>query len=231
MIYLYGFVDDAFVDLPGCPGHADAPLQKMTRGSVTAIFSVHDQLDIHYDARSLQQHDHVVTALMDRCTVAPARFGSTLAGVDRLGTVLAEQAPRLAPVLARLRGTSELAVRARWSGTGDHDVPVEAVAPLPASGTGRSYLHTRHREADRQTSLHSSLVPFHAQLARHAQAWTIRSRPDRSMVGAYLVAVGEIESFRNDLVAARAGQPQLRVSLTGPWAPYSFVEPEALIDG
>jgi hypothetical protein len=51
------------------------------------------------------------------------------------------------------------------------------------------------------------------------------------MVGAYLVAAGEVKAFRDVFVAARARQPQLRASLTGPWAPYSFVEPEALIDG
>jgi Gas vesicle synthesis protein GvpL/GvpF len=231
MIYLYAFVDDALAGLPACRGHAEAPVQSMTRGSVTAIFSVHDQLDIRYDTRSLQHHDKVVTALMETCTVAPARFGSTLADVDRLEAVLAEQAPRLAPVLTRLRGASELAVRARCSDTCSHELPVPDVGPPSSLRTGRAYLRTRQRQSGNQISLPSPLVRFHDRLTCHAQAWTVGSRPDSSMVGAYLVASGEIEAFRDDFVAARARHPQLRVSLTGPWAPYSFVEPEALIDG
>jgi hypothetical protein len=50
------------------------------------------------------------------------------------------------------------------------------------------------------------------------------------MVGAYLVAASEVDAFRDDLVAARARRPRLRVSLTGPWAPYSFVDLEPLTD-
>jgi hypothetical protein len=94
--------------------------------------------------------------------------------------------------------------------------------------SGRAYLYNRRRQPE--SPLHRSLVPFHKQLARHARAWTVHSRPDTSMVGAYLVAAGEVEAFRVDFVAARDQHPRLRVSLTGPWAPYSFVDPETLTD-
>jgi hypothetical protein len=228
VIYLYAFVDDGSVALGGCPGYADAPLRSMTRGSVTAIFSVHQHLDVRSEPQHLRLHDKVVTTLMEMCTVAPARFGSTLADVDRLEEVLADQSPRLAPVLARLRGTAELAVRARWIDPGNHDVPIADGAPPPNMGSGRTYLHTRRRQPE--DPLHSSLVPFHRRLARHAQAWTVHSTPDTSMVGAYLVAAGEVEAFRDDFVGARARHPRLRVSLTGPWAPYSFVDVETLTD-
>jgi hypothetical protein len=92
--------------------------------------------------------------------------------------------------------------------------------------SGRAYLHNRRRQPE--SPLHGSLVPFHRRLAHHARAWTVHSRPDTSMVGAYLVAASEVEGFRENFVVARARHPRLRVSLTGPWAPYSFVDPETL---
>jgi hypothetical protein len=198
---------------------------------VTAVFSVHGQLDIRADKFNLHQHDQVVTTLMGAYTVAPARFGSVLANADRLGEVLATQAPRLAPVLARLRGTAELAVRATLSHPEDFNAAAQADPPTRVMEGGLAYLVARRQASGPPMALPSPLVRLHSQLANRARCWTVGAGPDDSLVGAYLVSTTGVDAFRDELLAARARDPHLRISLTGPWAPYSFVEPEAAGDG
>jgi Gas vesicle synthesis protein GvpL/GvpF len=233
VIYVYGFIDGPAVCLRGCKGFANEPVERLTGSSASAVYSVHRHLDLVADSASLRRHDQVLTTLMRTCTVAPARFGSVLADVDRLGDVLAAQGPRLAPVLARLRGASELAVRASVSGMEDEHSAAWHSVPSQAMPAGRSYLLARRQErmGGRAVGLPSCLAQLHDRLASRAHCWTVRATPDKSLVGAYLIARREVDAFRDDLVGARADEPRLRATLTGPWAPYSFVEPETLGDG
>lgn len=232
MIYLYAFADEKAAAVQELRGFGDVPLQSLTRHHVAAVFSEHGQLAVRPDVASLRRHDQVVTALMARGTVAPARFGSTLTDVPQLEAVLADKAPGLGPVLRRLRGKRELSVRATVpSSLPPHLEPAKGESSAPA-GSGRAYLRGLGRgHCHRPAIAEPSLLRLHEALAVRARAWTVREGPDHTMVGAYLVSEDDTEAFREGLVAARAEQPHLRVSLTGPWAAYSFVQPERLLDG
>ncbi|MBO0729287.1 MAG: GvpL/GvpF family gas vesicle protein [Acidimicrobiaceae bacterium] len=215
MIYLYAFSDAGCVELEACRGICDAPVRSVTRSRVTAVYSVHEDLDLTVNAAFLRQHDRVVTALMERCTVAPARFGTVFTDFAGLEGALLAQTPQLASALARVRGTVELAVRA----SDCSEELTEDDRPTTRQ-PGISYLRAR-RDAP--------LARLEAALAGRAKSTKVRSRGNGSMVAAYLVAAEDTGAFRDALLAVRAELPDLRVTLTGPWAPYSFVEDGGMV--
>lgn len=230
MIYVYALVDDPGVAVGGLGGLTGAPLALFARGRVTAVCTIHDDLRLEASARTLWQHERVTATLMTRCGVAPVRFGTVLAGVDQLEQMLAAHEDRFVAVLARLRGKVELSVRGRVSPSVREATPVvvDSDPPLTPSppGSGRAYLRTLlQTHADRpETPPSGSLAEIHATLAACAEASTSRGGSDDAMVAAYLVEASGVAAFRRAFMGTRARHRDVRLSLTGPWAPFSFVE-------
>ncbi|MDQ6838834.1 MAG: GvpL/GvpF family gas vesicle protein [Actinomycetota bacterium] len=234
MIYVYAVIDEPELTVDGLRGLSDAPLVRLSQGPVAAVCTMHDELNLETDAETLWRHEQVTASLMARCTVAPAQFGTVLSDLDALGAVLDVQGERLTSVLAALQGKVELAVRGRKPATGDgdwrtaHDEQTYRQRSHPASG--RAYLRSLQgaMAVRAEGTLSESLAEVHATLAERAAASTIQANADGSMVAAYLVDRGSVASFRDGVIGERQRHHDIRLSLTGPWAPFSFVERGAM---
>ncbi|XTZ16276.1 GvpL/GvpF family gas vesicle protein [Micromonospora echinospora] len=104
------------------------------------------------------------------------------------------------------------------------------------TGAGAAYLRRRRaqlqaRETGQQAAAHSAAA-VHTELAGHA-ADARRHTPQDSRLsgaphpmalnGAYLVPVEGLAGFRAVVAALATRHPALRLELTGPWPPYSFI--------
>ncbi|WP_416902178.1 GvpL/GvpF family gas vesicle protein [Micromonospora echinospora] len=124
------------------------------------------------------------------------------------------------------------------SGAGNAAVDVGATGTPAAGGTGAgaAYLRRRRaqlraRETGQQAAAHSAAA-VHTELAGHA-AEARRHTPQDSRLsgashpmalnGAYLVPVEGLAGFRAVVAALATRHPALRLELTGPWPPYSFI--------
>ncbi|MDQ2727812.1 MAG: GvpL/GvpF family gas vesicle protein, partial [Actinomycetota bacterium] len=182
--------------------------------------------------------------------VAPVRFGTVLGDGGKVGQILADQESWFTAVLARLRGKVELSVRARVpqgrdhlvAPSGDHDhVPsVDEVPahdrdrrprPLPLGehpqpcGSGQQYLRTLWKASlDRPNAgMPGPLTDIHAVLSAHADDASLQDGADGTMVAAYLVSVSQVSFFERAVTDVGDRHPEIEMSLTGPWAPFSFV--------
>jgi len=63
-----------------------------------------------------------------------------------------------------------------------------------------------------------------AAIARAATRRQIRSA-DEVLCAAYLLDRGQVSRFSALLAELQAANPELRLTCTGPWPPYSFAEP------
>lgn len=77
------------------------------------------------------------------------------------------------------------------------------------------------------TRLGAALVDVHATLGALAQASTQRPAADGTLVATYLVDAEEVDAFRRAVTGMGDRHRDVRLSLTGPWAPFSFVGGEA----
>ncbi len=212
MIGLYGVVDEPEAALAACRKLSDDPppetLCLIGTSRVSCVGRRCTTRDVPTDSRALVGHDAVLRRIMTVSTVVPFRYGTVL-GEAEAERDLGGREEAFEDLLAWLRGRVELALRARSS----------AARPECSHSSGRSYLmKLRKLAADPAlTGLHRALT-----------SWSVAAvaAPDRpgGIKASYLVERADVDAFKEALEAhARAGGIE-GVSLTGPWAPYSFVD-------
>lgn len=206
----------------------EVPLLEFAEDALTENLNDRAWLDEHARA-----HDGLLRRLLPLTTVVPLRFGSIqrdLAGVEEF---LEERRAPFGEALRRLRGRVELGVKV-WV-----DPARRAADDAPAPATGREYLQ-RQREARERAStaradLDAALRHVHERLLAVADAGILNRPQPRELTGseramalnaAYLVRVGD-DALLDEVERLRAELPELDLEVTGPWAPYNFVEADA----
>ena len=209
MIYLYGVTDTPPHGFRGL-GMDGEPAVSVSAAGLHLVYSVHTQdFQPAVTPEAVWAHEGIVDELLEAGPVVPFRFGTTLADRDAAQTYLSREAERLEHTLAGLRGRVELAVRLGVAADND-DAHVD----------GAGYLAGRARAREASAQL---LAPLDALAA----ASTHRG-PDAARVvrASYLVAREDVDEFASVVRNVQERNPDLALSCTGPWAPYSFVGAE-----
>ena len=209
MITLY-----AITDHPTPPVPTLGEMRVVPGGDLAAVCGPVAQGEVTADA--LWQHARLVEALMDDRDVLPVRYGTCLPDDAAAVQTLRDKHDELAASLEAVRGAVELAVRV-FPALGHAHVPT----PAAASMTGTEYLRARARSAAEES--YASLI-VHEPLGRMARATTLARvpRPGELMRAAYLVERDSTEYFSSQVKEIQEANPQLRITCTGPWPPYSF---------
>ena len=148
------------------------------------------------DERTLWHHEAVVEAAMERGPVLPMRYGSV---VDDVTGFLATRYEELIAGLRRVRGAVELGVR----------MPPE---PAAVAASGPEYLMRRATATALAEQVYAPLAELSRASTRRTQAF------------AFLVETSAIPAF-HERVASLRDRLGVELVCTGPWPPYSFVEP------
>ena len=210
MIALYAITDHPTPPVPGLLG----TVRVVASGGLAAVCG--PVIEGEPTAEALWQHERLVEALMDDRDVLPVRYGTCLADDAAAVHALQDNYAEFAASLESVRGAVELAVRV--FGAGDvAPVPM----PSPESMTGTEYLRSRARAAAAESD---ATTIVHAPLARAARAATLArvNRPGELLRAAYLVDRAATGSFSARVHEIQEDNPQLRLTCTGPWPPYSF---------
>jgi len=154
----------------------------------------------------------VLTALADRTTMLPVRFGTVLPGVEQARELLQSRGRGWRERLVDLAGQVELIVRV------GADVGPETVAAPPS--TGGDYLRAKVAEHRRR----SAEVE---EVASVVTPWCRAARPLSSSGGvrlACLVPAGDVADLRAAVEAWASDHPDRHVTVTGPFPVFSFTE-------
>jgi hypothetical protein len=187
--------------------------------------------------RCARAHHAVVTACAAAGPVVPLPLATLFTGSDRAAAALTGQRARFLAALDRVTGRQEWAVKVYAGPAGRSADAAPAPAERPATGPGAAYLaRVRGRERDRQArqdavlrvteEVHRAAAGFAAAAVRrppHGAAATGADRP-QVLNAAFLVDEGKAAAMVaavRALAGARAGL-DVRVDVSGPWAPYSF---------
>jgi hypothetical protein len=208
VIYLY-----AITDRPGTPLPRQS-LREVDAGGLAAVFTDRTP-DADPSVEALWAHEEVVEALMHNRAVLPMRFGTCLRDEAAVHALLDDRRDEFQRMLDDVRGRVELGVRV-------------AGTPAPASAgrqpsTGAEYMAQRlgaRREAEQIAEA------VHTPLARIAErSTTQQTRGDRDlMTASYLLPDDRIGRFTRRIQELQRAHPELALTCTGPWPPYSFVE-------
>ncbi|MCM3811958.1 GvpL/GvpF family gas vesicle protein [Streptomyces sp. DR7-3] len=201
-------------------------------------------------------HQRVVDTAGAESCVIPVRLATVCQGEEGLRRMLATGRERFASALDRLEGRVEWGVKAYAAPPPPQEPPAgaangpdspgasdspDAPGASGASGgmSGRDYL--RRRKAQRQAAerrwgdteedarlVHHTLSGLAERARLHPpQDPRLSGVSDRNVLNAaYLVRREDSAAFAERVGELAGRTPELRVELTGPWAPYSFTDPD-----
>ena len=243
-VYLYAFGGVALrTVLPsGLIGIGGAPVRVVVGERLAAIVSSVDPLqfaaeplrrnlqDLSWVAVTARAHHAVIDVLWRHHPVAPVRLASIYRDDRSVHALLHTREADLLDVLERIRGRQEWGLKAFVV---TRDEPEPANGGIAGLGPGAAYL-LRKREVRERTSrvrrkgqdaaeaLHRSLAATARDSRRYApQDLRVVGHPvDQVLNAAYLVEESASAEFQD--MVERWRSSDIRVELTGPWAPYSF---------
>jgi hypothetical protein len=245
-VYLYAIGDAALADsevLIGITGVEGAKVRTVACGPVAAVVSSVDRdqfseqaigaglEDLEWLEQLARTHHEVVNRIAQDHPVAPVRMATVYLDDSGILTLLRDRRAELVATLDRVRGRSEWGVKAYAA---PDNQASEAEPEGPASDApGTSYLmrrraerdraaHRRQRVAEAADEVHQALaaLAFESRIYPPQDPRLTGRREEMILNAAYLVDEANAKRL-SDRVNAAAGD-ELRLELTGPWAPYSF---------
>lgn len=204
-------------------------------------------LDVLGDA--VRAHEVAVERLFARNALLPLRFGTVARRRADVVRLLEQHADDLRAQLRRVKGRREWGVKLSWAAevarsraAGSADEP-----DVTAGGPGRAYLAARRRERAEATGLVAACEACGGAIEEALAVWSEAkcrvgflgeddlaapspARPGpppsvRVLDGAFLVAERDERLFFTALEEAVAREEGLTATVSGPWPPYSFVQP------
>ena len=199
--------------------------------------------DLDWVARCGTAHHAVVDAIAPKYTVVPFRLFTIFSSEARARATLRRAAARLDEALDRVKGKAEWALRVAKPDAAPGDASERpskrtragARAATKAAVSGTSFLAqkaaAKHAAADLASRVREDAAHVFDSLADIAEEASERSTansPGLLLDAAFLVAARRTTAFKKALERAAQGllRDGCRVSLTGPWPPYSFVSLE-----
>jgi Gas vesicle synthesis protein GvpL/GvpF len=168
---------------------------------------------------SLWDHERIVEALMATRDLLPARFGSVLESDLAVDRVLADRRSELTDALRHVAGAVELGVRAAWTtAAGEH-------RPEDQPRGGLAYLRARAADQERGLQIAAELDRAVGAFVRDGR--TRISAPVATLTATYLVVRSQIDRFCKRVELLRDQLPDVELTCSGPWPPYSFADPGA----
>jgi hypothetical protein len=244
-VYLYAIGDSALADsgaLAEVKGVDDVPVRTIVEGTLAAVVASVDRdrfsenairehmEDLEWLGKLARVHHEVVDRLAQNHPVAPVRMATVYLGDAGVRELLENRHAELAATLDRVRSRSE------WGVKGYATPANDASGEEPDSSSdapGTAYLLRRRTQRDRTARRRQDLLEaaevVHSQLAAAAvesrryplQDARLSGRPEPMVLNAaYLVDDADSVQFQERVHVTSS--VDLRLELTGPWAPYSF---------
>lgn len=236
MLYVYGILDAPCLGTATIRGHSGERVYPISSGELAVAVSDLRRAEIEPSEESVWCHERVLETLMERHAVLPARFG-LIAIADRLLAILRDRRKELLQNLELVGGKAEMALRLS---RGRVD-PVSSLQVKPASARkaalGTAYLEARmeglHRSEEMKDWARDAEHAVRSRLDRFSadSIWDIAEGQALSVKASYLARREEIPVFVQAVEEISRSHVDIRVTCTGPWAPYSFVNVQAMAGG
>jgi hypothetical protein len=190
--------------------------------------------------RTARAHQGVLDRALAAGTIVPLRLCTICAGDDGVRALLERDHDVLTNTLERLAGREEWGLKLIVDPRPLRDASPSPAAegPATAPGSGHAYVARLRRgraaREEAQRVSRAAAQSIHRALAAEAVAAKVLRKPSRELFGdagelvlnsTYLVEKARTAEFR--ALAAELGErhcpPAMRLELTGPWPPYSFL--------
>ncbi|MFD8025027.1 GvpL/GvpF family gas vesicle protein [Streptomyces lavendulae] len=212
---------------------ADVPEADFNETALKAHFEDLDWLE--YVART---HHGVVQAVATCAPVLPLRMATVYQDDHRARQALTAQHRAFGERLDQLRAHTEYGVKIYLTpSTTSPDTERATAGTTQPTSPGKAYLRARRAQQHTRESVYQQAqlaaqaidaiaVHHTTQRVRHApQRGALAATQENVLNDAYLVPDEQAEEFQAAIADTARRFPELRIEVTGPWAPYSFATP------
>jgi hypothetical protein len=237
--YVYAIVGRD-TPLPSIPAGKGAELSLVPWRELAAVTGrmVDDGSSI--TMKAVLHHEAVVEAVRQQGRALPVRFGTAFRDAASVASALAERYEPLTAELGRLGDKVELSLTALWAAPRcgqEPAYPTREDAVPAGQSPGAQYLHARAAELRRDEARRERAKRVAHELERDLGGLVLERRvslcPSPRVVvrAAYLLDPARVGDFKTAFERIHGTRAELRVLLTGPWPPYSFVRRTHADDG
>jgi hypothetical protein len=209
---------------------ADAPLDRYGEDAINSRLS-----DLEWVARSAVAHEAVIESVRGAAAVLPMKLFTIFANDGRARDHIRAERARIDSAIARVANRQEWGVRVVLERA--RPPATARKAPRSAAGAGKQFLAAKRAQRDAASELASRarevVADLYDRLAAASTSAKRRAPGELPVEGgpllldaAFLVPIDRTTRFRG-LVAKQAralARDGYRVSLSGPWPPYGFVQ-------
>ncbi|MEX2582373.1 MAG: GvpL/GvpF family gas vesicle protein [Gemmatimonadota bacterium] len=182
----------------------------------------------------LRDHERVVRAALRSATPLPLRFGAVFAEEDAAVRLLTDRGEEFGADLERIANRVEMGLRIGRAGDGEQEGRGDGAPSPDGEGgdrerPGRAYLEARRaalRTAAAAREASASVLDQVESRFADLELPSVRSiEGTTSTIGrvAHLVHREQLRLYRDRIELLQLDRGDLRITVTGPWAPYSFV--------
>ncbi|MFF0291137.1 GvpL/GvpF family gas vesicle protein [Streptomyces sp. NPDC005262] len=182
-------------------------------------------------------HDAVVETASRSAAVLPMRLATVYLDDTRVASMLEARSAELHGLLSWLEGHVELGVKVYADpAAAAPEQPRPQQADSASQRPGQAYLRRRQAQRRGRQDAYRAAGAAASQIAEHLTRLSssrVSHRPQQGELAsgggeniandAYLVPVRSEAEFRVAVAQANGEVPGVRIEVTGPWAPYSFV--------
>lgn len=237
--YVYTIVPKDTLLPADLTGFGERPLLLVEEGPLAAVISEVEQDALQPTAAHILKHEAVVEAVGASGMALPVRFGTILPDVWAVRESLARQSCALTNDLVRLGNKVELSILALWPEAQPIHMPMEggvdsagSLAPgeLTAPGAGTRYLRARQALYRCEASSEAEGKALAAEMATllhgytHESRSTVHTTPRLAARVTFLIDKAHVAACRRLLGGLGESHPGVRILISGPWPPYSFVK-------
>jgi hypothetical protein len=207
-------------------GIGGAEVRTVEAGSLIAVISDWAQPAVTPIQEDVVAHHKVVEAVLRKTTPIPCRFGAILK-TDFLSDFLATNADRFLDLLSVFSGRIEMDIKVFPNSVARRAMTFEEPRNRGV-GEGTRYVMRKKLEHAAEKFRLESINAAQAQveeLFEDLSAETRRFVRKGGAIGevAHLIERSAIDRYRARFTQAKGGVTNVRLALSGPWAPYSFV--------
>jgi Gas vesicle synthesis protein GvpL/GvpF len=198
----------------------------------------HNLEDLGWLESTARAHHAVVDAAAEHAVTVPLGLATVYRTEERARAALRERREEFTKALERITGRTEWGVKA-YADLGLAAAEAEAEEEVAGAGPGTSYLRRRsaqrHTEEEARQEILLLAERIDDELCALAATRRLHRPQDPQLSGergwmvlnaAYLVDDERAEDFRTAVTSLAGQRPEIRLQLTGPWAPYSFATEE-----
>ena len=238
--YVYAIVGRD-TPLPAADTGIAADLAMVSWRDLAAVTGRTGDGDAPLTVEAVLHHETIVEAVRRQGPSLPVRFGTVFRDATSVEAALSERYETLAADLERLGDKVELSLTALWATPSSDDAPARAAREEEGAPAGRSagarYLHARAAAFRRDDALKERACRVASELELVLGGLALEQResllptPRVALRTSYLLEPAGVGAFQAAVETVRGTRAELRILLTGPWPPYSFVSRTAAEGG